>query len=136
MIVPNEVGVRMSWVIPYQLLHAGVPPRSTVPHGVCKAVFREIHCELIQYLDFDTIYPLLMNHGLLRVPVDYRHFVTPENTQVQKIDMIISLLSNCNKKSDYLTPFIDCLKESVHHAPNHAELVKAMEKCRDKLGMF
>lgn len=87
-----------------------------------------MHQQLRQYLDFHTIYPLLRTHYLSE---NHVHLANPEITREQKIDMIISWLPKYNR-SDYLTPFIDCLKESAQTVPNHVELVDAMETLRDE----
>ena len=98
-----------------------------IPRHVCDAVIHQLHDNLRMYLNFHSIYPYLNSHGLLD-SLDQSILTYPETTIEKKVDIIIGWLPKC-KQSDYLTPFIACLRESSKQAGNaHLELVDQFEK--------
>ena len=92
-----------------------------------------MHNELRESLNFHTIYSLLNSYRLILPSEDHYVISNPKISTETKIDMVISWLPKAGN-SDYLTPFISCLRESGKGDSGvaHTELADEMEKQRDE----
>ena len=85
------------------------------------------------YLNFHSIYPFLNNYQLLHGSLDQSILTDPKTTTEEKVDIVVGWLPKC-KQSDYLTPFITCLRESSEQAGDaHLELADELEMSIQKV---
>ena len=79
-------------------------------------------------MNFQIMYPLLKSSNLLLQSEDYTKLSNPELTREAKIDMVVDWIPNCGH-SDYLTPFIQLLRDTVATAGDgHKELADKLEE--------
>lgn len=89
-------------------------------------VLESKHLQLREKLDFRAIFPHLNQHGLLPPSLDRRKLIDEKITVPERIDAIIAHLPKCGKE-DYLSQFIDCLRESeAGTGTAHRELAESL----------
>ena len=96
--------------------------RNIVPRALCKAVILRLHPNLRKSLNFKEIWPYLNKRQLLDSE-SQAFFVNPAHNIQAKVDYLLTKLLEY-KHEDFLTPFIESLKESEPEAGTaHSELV-------------
>ena len=99
-----------------------------VPRYVCNEVFNQSHKALRRSLNLHEAFPHLKSHNLLPHSKDHSEILDYTLTREKRIDKAISWLP-LNGISDYLTPFISCLRESTGDAGDaHQELADILEE--------
>jgi len=98
--------------------------RNIVPREMCKAVILRLHPSLRKRLNFKEIWPYLNKRQLLDSKSQAFLF-DPANRNIQsKVDYLLEKLLDY-KHGDFLTPFIESLKESEREAGiAHSELIE------------
>ena len=114
----------ITWLLAIIVLYIKI----AITRDVCDAVFYQLHDELRMYLNFHSIYPFLNNYQLLHGSLDQSILTDPKTTSEKKVDIVVGWLPKC-KQSDYLTPFVACLRESSEQAGDaHLELADEFER--------
>ena len=81
-------------------------------------------------MDLHAMIPVLKNNGVIHLSED--HELLLANTRIsteKRIDLVISWMPRCGK-SDYLTPFIQCLRKTADSGAGegHDELISKLEE--------
>ena len=97
--------------------------RNIVPRALCKAVILRLHPNLRKSLNFKEIWPYLNKRQLLDSE-SQALFGDPAHNSQAKVDYLLTKLLEYNHE-DFLTPFIESLKESEPEAGRaHSELIE------------